>query len=979
MANLMDSWGVGDDSSVYGSLHHPAIDEDFVEALSQKEANLKAKETDPDQQPIFSFEQVDYRVSNLKHMSVCSNLIVMAIENGTLHRLHLSRPQDVKYIEVTKEPIHKIFLDPTGKFLIISVLGHHPENYFLHASWDRPRVLSKMRGIVINSVAWDRSIPDNASITGEILIGTSNGMIFQAVIDAKEGKEKVFKLVYSMNDENPVTGLRYEKFPHDPPRYFIMATTPSRIYQFVGGPHLELVFESYQTNPGFHELPSGISYSELAFFSKYGSNGLPIHFAWLTGVGLYHGTLLFASQSAGDLVSSDTQLLSYPSKVPGVLPKPPVALSITEFHFLLLFEDRFMAICRLNEQIVCDLELPKRLGRPRGLSRDPVESTVWLYFENGIFEIVINNEDRNAWELYLEKAQYELALQYCREPWQQDKVYVAQADRYFSQKNFDLAAQFYGKTKKSFEEVALKFIQANERDALKTFLIFKLSSLSRNDQTQQTIICTWLVEIFLNKLNQLKDSGNVKGYESFQEEFRHFLEERHSYLNPATTFHLILSHGRIGEMLMYATLIGDHERVVSHLIQNHKYLQALEVMVRHVSEEIFYKFAPILMSKVPYQCVNVLLAVGTGLNPRKLIPALMRYNPKSRRMDPKAPPEEREHQAIRYLRHVVEQNRDPAIHNYLLSLYAEQDNDAELIEFLQAPNSVYDLKYAIRLATKYNKIRACVLIYSGMGLYEEAVDLALKVDLELAKENADRPEDDPGLRKKLWLKIARHVVEEEKDIKKAMAFLNQCELLKIEDILPFFPDFVLIDDFKQEICASLEDYNLHIENLKKEMDEATQSADAIRKDIKNIRNKYGFVKEDKKCDICGYLVLTRQFYLFPCQHIFHADCLIKEMMNHLSNTKQNRVKDIRDKMANIANSANTQKGGAGNWSLLQSLALSSDDSAVVPQMTSAEQLKAELDDLCASDCIYCSEIMIKSIDEPFVGENESAAIRSWLI
>jgi len=38
-----------------------------------------------------------------------------------------------------------------------------------------------------------------------------------------------------------------------------------------------------------------------------------------------------------------------------------------------------------------------------------------------------------------------------REPWQQDKVYVAQADRFFNQKNFDLAAQYYGKTKKSFE------------------------------------------------------------------------------------------------------------------------------------------------------------------------------------------------------------------------------------------------------------------------------------------------------------------------------------------------------------------------------------------------------------------------------------------------------------------------------------------------------------------------------------------------
>lgn len=29
-----------------------------------------------------------------------------------------------------------------------------------------------------------------------------------------------------------------------------------------------------------------------------------------------------------------------------------------------------------------------------------------------------------------------------------------------------------------------------------------------------------------------------------------------------------------------------------------------------------------------------------------------------------------------------------------------------------------------------------------------------------------------------------------------MDYLQHCELLKIEDILPFFPDFVLIDDFK---------------------------------------------------------------------------------------------------------------------------------------------------------------------------------------
>lgn len=67
---------------------------------------------------------------------------------------------------------------------------------------------------------------------------------------------------------------------------------------------------------------------------------------------------------------------------------------------------------------------------------------------------------------------------------------------------------------------------------------------------------------------------------------------------------------------------------------------------------------------------------------------------------------------------------------------------------------------------------------------------------------ADKVEDDEELRKKLWLMVAKHVVEQEKgakreNIRKAIAFLKETDgLLKIEDILPFFPDFALIDDFK---------------------------------------------------------------------------------------------------------------------------------------------------------------------------------------
>jgi len=52
--------------------------------------------------------------------------------------------------------------------------------------------------------------------------------------------------------------------------------------------------------------------------------------------------------------------------------------------------------------------------------------------------------------------------------------------------------------------------------------------------------------------------------------------------------------------------------------------------------------------------------------------------------------------------------------------------------------------------------------------------------------------------------------------------------IRIEDVLPLFPDFVTIDAFKAAICASLEDYNAQIEGLKTEMADSTRIADALR-------------------------------------------------------------------------------------------------------------------------------------------------------
>lgn len=182
------------------------------------------------------------------------------------------------------------------------------------------------------------------------------------------------------------------------------------------------------------------------------------------------------------------------------------------------------------------------------------------------------------------------------------------------------------------------------------------------------------------------------------------------------------------------------------------------------------------MRNAPKETVDSWLKQAS-LDAHRLIPALLQQQHAPR--DPLSP-----NQAVRYLNHVVfnQQNTSSTIHNLLITFYASPSSsartsssgdDGPLLRFLStAPSDpltgkpYYDLDYALRLCKQTNQTQPCVHIYSKMGLWENSVDLALqKGDLELAKINADMPEDDQPLRKKLWLKIARYVVQDKKDIK----------------------------------------------------------------------------------------------------------------------------------------------------------------------------------------------------------------------
>lgn len=298
---------------------------------------------------------------------------------------------------------------------------------------------------------------------------------------------------------------------------------------------------------------------------------------------------------------------------------------------------------------------------------------------------------------------------------------------------------------------------------------------------------------------------------------------------------------------------------------------------------------------------------------------------------------------------------DPAVHNTLISIYASHPSrdESALLAYLEAQSYAheqnYDADFALRLCIEHKRVQSCVHIYSSMGQFVQAVDLALKYDeIDLASAVADRPEADAALRKKLWLAIAKKVIGQNFGIKKAIAFLKSCDLLRIEDLIPFFPDFVVIDDFKEEICAALEEYSRQIDGLRKEMDESEETATHIKADIRALEQRYAIVEPGERCYVCRLPLLVRQFFVFPCQHAFHSDCLSKKVIELAGVAKGRRIRELEQEV--IRGTAVGKK---------------------------REALIKELDVLVASACVLCSELAVKQIDEPFVSERDN--IGEWAL
>lgn len=343
--------------------------------------------------------------------------------------------------------------------------------------------------------------------------------------------------------------------------------------------------------------------------------------------------------------------------------------------------------------------------------------------------------------------------------------------------------------------------------------------------------------------------------------------------------------------------------------------------------------------------------------------------------------------------------------------YVKQRKDDKEINF----DELMLARLCSERSNKYTN-EACVYLYARMGWYEEAVELALNVNVDLAREVANSVSGEFGeimhsdeLKKALWLRIARHVIEKENDVNKAMKFLQELtETIAIEDVLPYFPEFVTIDQFKEAIRTSLASYTERINSLKENIEQAAKSAQLIRRDIQLIRQKSITVNTSDLCSKCKFRLMTRRFYVFPCMHKFHSDCLYQASAPYFAQSRQKRIEELHRILQDIPNhtviSTQTQSSQAssnvgmmasaisqlskatnkivqqtsgGSGSSVTGLAAA--NTAPVCSMQEIISHKTELDELLANECPWCGERILRSIDEPFIDpHNYKAVYNSWL-
>ena len=615
--------------------------------------------------PMFSVEKVELQYSvqaEFVAAQVANDILVLALSSGRILRIDLKHGADIEDIDLPRKAadvgvIRKLFLDPTASHLIVATAGG--ENFYLHAQSRTPRHLSRLRGVVIECVAWSPANP--TSSTREILVGSRDGAVYETFIESSNEfyrrDEKYSKLVYKAPN-SPVSGILIALPSTASDQRSVFIASNSQLIRidvrlkrnggdgsnpiYVGMSDIQPIM--YGKNTTSQESMSLLSITPLATESSARSDSINQYIAWSSSQGIFQAPsnpALDEAQVASErhLISSDEMGTAVPQGSRGARSAGLSSMLLSQWHVLYLHGDRLVAFDLLTHRKVYDEHVLDPSDHPLSLIADAGTNTYWLFTSREIMEIVITDEDRDVWRVMLDKGDYRRALKFADSPVERDTVASSQGDALLKQEKYREAAEALGKSSAMFEDSCLKFLEAGRYDALRLYLSGRLLDMSKRLVMQRTMISTWLVELFMSALDETENQKDVedighqdseshpdrtKQSQEIQLEYQDFIRRFHLDLDRKAAYDIMQRHARDEELVFYAEFIDDYTYLLRHWSQREDWTETLRALGKQKKPELFYKYSTILMQHRPVDFVEILMR-QPNLDQQMLIPAILAY------------------------------------------------------------------------------------------------------------------------------------------------------------------------------------------------------------------------------------------------------------------------------------------------------------------------------------------------------------------
>lgn len=881
--------------------------------------------------------------NNIVSLKVNNNIMCFVLNNGLIFLIDLLNPANVTKYQIP------LFL--TNNERVLACWMNCSASYVILKTNFAKYYLCKVDSMINNQKDTNKFLPlkklnkKNCNITtvdwsfdeNQVLLGTNNGNVYLLNI-----LDQTLTKMY--NDENnlSIDGISWIKSKT------ALLVIKNTIMHWKSGKDPLTTFEKKSPDgiEQFQHLDDEFS-NKFAFYDG--------NFAWIMQSGIVFGKS--SNDNNDSMLSSAKVLLNI--ELPESKDKIRDIL-LTKYHIIILRDIEILIINQLSNQVVFQKiisrnEIEKSLGLSIDYSQTP--PTIWYYSSSNIYEIILKNETKNVWKLLCDSYRFDESLSLIDLGIiEKNFIFEKKADYLYEQQNFkDAAISYANSSTVPIGSTSLKFINLDNPSYLQTFLIEKLNHLidknqSSTNQVKGIILSSWIIWNFMNQINHLeemiKSTDNIEILEKLKKEkeisglaFQDFLVSNLDCLEKETVYQIISRQNRKRELLFFANLIQDYQFVLSYWIKLENWYESLKVLISLQDPESVYKYATILLINAPDLTINAWMQIPE-LNPVELIPSLLTYFTNYRILS-KA--RSMQNYALNYLKWCIRKKgcKENIVHNttlYMMIIGNDTDNtinEQEIIKFIQEDSINFDDNFILRLSLRFKRFSVSIHLYIRLKLFEDAVTLATsKGLLSTAKLIANLPElnNKCSLKRKLWLRIAKVIIMQGDDIKESIKKILEDSdgTLTIQDLLPLFDEFTTIANLKEELIKGLQHHSNSMSEITTSIERSIKVKHEIEKDMEFFKKRFQNLTPGDSCNTCGKFLLSRKFYVFPCGHNFHTDCMVKDILRSNNFNLKNQIENYQKKWKQDRNSLNVD----------------------------------QLDELLSRKCCLCSDIKINLIDEP---------------